>query len=406
MLNLLKTNNLFGKIPQKIAVAVSGGADSMYLTYLLNLWSQEEKVDLTALIVDHGLRSESSDEAKSVKEFLQSQGIKTEILKWVGDKPKSNIQSKARAARYHLLHDYCTNHNIKHLFVAHTLNDQAETVLMRIIRGSGIDGVSAIKPKTKFGNILLLRPLLTVDRAKIESHMKESGWPWINDPSNLNHKYMRVKVRFMLNSYASEFGDQKIYKRLGLLAENSRRTKSYLDSQVKKIWGKKVKVDPLNFLIIDNAVYNLHKEMKLRLFVRAFKYLNPNLLTPKLTSLTSMIHELESSTRLSKTLMGCQIIKGTKQTVIFLELGKNQQPLKLIPKKPNIWHNLTITTTTSDLTAKKLGASGWKDLKTLGFIKPTNTPIGAIHALLAVYKDDNLVAVPHLNFGNIDAEIL
>ncbi len=405
MLYLLKIDNLFDSPPAKIAVAVSGGADSMCLTHILKHWCIKNNVKLNALIVDHGLRSESSEEASFICTFLESQGIKTTVLKWIGAKPKSNIQSKARAARYELLHDYCLAHGIKHLFVAHTLNDQAETVLMRIIRGSGIDGISAIKSKTKFGELTLLRPLLDTTRIHIENYMKDTGWPWVNDPSNMNHKYKRIKARSILNSYALEFDDDKIYHRLGLLAENARRAKSYLDMRVSNIWAKKVNVHPLNFLILDNSVYKFHEEMKLRLLVRAFKYLNPQLPSPKLTSLTTLLSKLTLTPRQSRTLMGCRIVKDLKHTYIFLEVGKSPTTLELKPKHSNIWHNLVIQIEVEGLTAKALGHNGWKKLKSLGMTKPVEIPLGAIHSLIAIYKGDRLLCVPHLNFYDTDIKI-
>jgi tRNA(Ile)-lysidine synthase len=407
MLNFQIINDLLMQKAEKIAIAVSGGADSMCLTHLLAGWCKENNVELHALIVDHGLRAESSQEAESVKLFLISEGISTHILKWKNAKPKSDIQNQARIARYNLLTQHCKEHSIKHLFVAHTLNDQAETILMRIIRGSGIDGISGMAPKTTLGCITILRPLLKIDRNQIEQHLLNVGWPWVNDPSNLNHKYDRIKVRSILNNYEKEFKNQDLYKRLSLLAQNARTTKKYLSKRVNIAWKKYISINELNYLEVDNAVYNLPQEIKQRLFVRAFKYLNPKANTPRLCSLTRAITELRVLTSTTKTLMGCLAQKSTERTTICLEFGKNPLTLDLKINEVNIWYNFKIIVSKEGLVAKPLGKNGWEYLKELGFTKKPKTPIAAIHSMLSIYDGDLLVSAPQINFitPNINIDI-
>lgn len=405
MLNFSIIDYVLTSKPEKVVVAVSGGADSMCLAHLLSQWGIQNKIDITALIVDHGLREESSAEALWVQSFLMEKGIKAVILKWEGPKPKSNIQSKARIARYNLLQEYCNLHGIGHLFIGHTLNDQAETVLMRAIRGSGIDGVSGIKPRAKYGKITLLRPLLNTTRAQIEAHLLEVGWTWVNDPSNLSHKYDRIKVRSMLASYAKEFGNALIYKRLSLLAENARRAKSYINKRVDIAWSKYVKIESLNFLTVDNSIYKLHEELRLRLFVRMFKHLNPHLPTPRLNRLTGLVNALKEEGGVVKTLNGCLVIKDSKRTVIMLEIGKNPAVLSLKAGESNYWHNIKIVVGRDSLTAKALGSAGWRYLKSLDYVKPASVPINAIHSLLAIYEGDKLIYVPHINFKDTNIEI-
>ncbi|MDF3047647.1 MAG: tRNA(Ile)-lysidine synthase [Candidatus Midichloriaceae bacterium] len=407
MLNFQTIDDLLKQKPKKVAIAVSGGADSMCLTHLLAGWCKKNNVELHALIVDHKLRTESSDESASVKSFLISEGINTYILEWKDAKPKSDIQNQARIARYNLLTQHCKQYGIKHLFVAHTLNDQAETVLMRIIRGSGVDGISGMAPKSTYGYITLLRPLLKIDRKQIEEHLLNVGWSWVNDPSNLNHKYDRIKVRFILNSYAKEFNNQLIYNRLSLLAQNARATKNYLTKRVDIAWKKYVRIKELNYLEIDNSVHNLPQEIKKRLFVRAFKYLNPKATSPRLASLTNTIKELKTSANLTKTLMDCLLQKNIKNTTICLELGKNPLALDLKINEVNLWHNLKITVYKQGLVAKPLGKSGWEYLKGLGLTKPAKTPIAAIHSLLSIFDGDTLVSAPQINFSspNISVDI-
>ncbi len=409
MLNFSIIDNLIASKPQKVAVATSGGADSMCLTHLLSEWCKRNKIEITALVVDHGLRKESEAESSWVKGFLTEKGIKTTILKLEWLKPKSNIQDKARAARYKILEQYCAEHKIKHLFVGHNLNDQAETVLMRIIRGSGIDGVSGIAKVTRYGGIKLLRPLLSITRAQIEGYLKRVGWSWVNDPSNLNHKYDRIKVRSMLTSYAEEFNDDMIYKRIGLLTENALRAKSYINKRVHIAWAKYVKIDHFNFISLDNAAYKLHEEVKLRLMLRIFKYFRPKLVSPRLASLVSLLVILQGKQAVIKTLSGCIIKKNAKHTMFILEVGKNPKVTEL-KLGANIWYNFKIIVGKEGLTARMLGAEGWRYLKSLDYIKPNNMPIEVIHSLLAIYRDEKdrgkkLIYVPCLKFKDANIKI-
>ena len=252
----------------KIAVAVSGGADSMCMALLLSKFYKK----LTALIVDHGLRSESAKEAKLVKSRLIKLGIEAVILKWDGLKPKSNIHEHARKARYELLTEYCKENKIKNLFLAHTKNDQAETVMLRIYRGSGIDGISAMREKTLKNGVIILRPLLDVTRTQIEEYLQSKKIKWVNDPSNYNTKYERVKVRRLINS----LDDKELWiDRLNLLANNAQRSSGFIKETVKKEFSKIIRLDKLGYVEVLHAkFFYLHEEIALKILVKIFAIFN------------------------------------------------------------------------------------------------------------------------------------
>src|SRR6185369_15693189 len=127
-----------------LVVAVSGGRDSLALAVLADAWAKARQGCITALIVDHGLRAESGHEARLVAAKLAGLGIAAEILDWHGDKPVTGLAEAARTARYRLLWDWCAQHGVLHLLLAHQRNDQAETFLMRLGDGSGADGLAAM----------------------------------------------------------------------------------------------------------------------------------------------------------------------------------------------------------------------------------------------------------------------
>ncbi|MFO1188572.1 MAG: tRNA lysidine(34) synthetase TilS [Alphaproteobacteria bacterium] len=179
----------------KLAIAVSGGSDSLALAILAQAWAATGRGGVTALIVDHGLRSESAAEARRVAGWMRGRGIAARILTWTGPKPKSGIQEAARAARYGLLGDWCRSHSVFHLLVAHQREDQAETVWMRAARGSGIEGLAGMAAVVELQGFRLIRPLLGQGRDDLRAMLTEIGQPWIDDPSNVDLRFERPRLR-------------------------------------------------------------------------------------------------------------------------------------------------------------------------------------------------------------------
>lgn len=175
-----------------VAVAVSGGSDSMALLRLLAAWRGQ---GLVALTVDHGLRDGSRAEAERVGRWCAALGIRHVILSWDGGKPATGIQAKARAARYDLLTGWCNAHGAGVLLTAHTLNDQAETVEMRKRRTSSAASLAGIWPETQWRGVRVVRPLLNVTRCALRAYLRSIGQGWLDDPSNVNTAFERVRIR-------------------------------------------------------------------------------------------------------------------------------------------------------------------------------------------------------------------
>ncbi|MEY2883493.1 MAG: tRNA lysidine(34) synthetase TilS [Pseudomonadota bacterium] len=180
----------------RLAVAVSGGPDSMALLWLAQqAWPER----VTALTVDHGLRSESAAEAAMVARVCADAGIPHTTLAWDGPKPAQGVPAAARHARYALMADRCAAQGVPLLLTAHHADDQAETLLMRLARGSGsagLAGIRAARPLTD--DVTLLRPLLAVRRAELAAVLAASGWPSVDDPSNRDPHYTRTHARALL----------------------------------------------------------------------------------------------------------------------------------------------------------------------------------------------------------------
>ncbi len=167
----------------------------MALTWLAKAWQLESGCHLTALTVDHRLRSGSDREAHLVAEWMADWGLPHQILRWDGEKPVAGIQEAARHARYKLLTDWCRVNSADALLVAHTREDQAETFLLRLLRGSGADGLAGMRAASMVNGFPLLRPLLGVAKRDLKDELRDVGQDWIEDPSNQDERFTRVRVR-------------------------------------------------------------------------------------------------------------------------------------------------------------------------------------------------------------------
>jgi len=184
----------FERRPQ-IAVAVSGGPDSLALVLLADRWARARGGRAIALIVDHRLRSESAAEARQVTGWLRAHRIAGRTLVWRGRKPERGLQAAAREARYALLAAHCRRQGLLHLLLAHHADDQLETFLMRLGHGSGLDGLAAMPAIAETDGVRLLRPLLEVGKARLLATLRALGQGWVEDPSNANPRFERVRLR-------------------------------------------------------------------------------------------------------------------------------------------------------------------------------------------------------------------
>ncbi len=211
-----------------IVAAVSGGPDSTCLMHLLAAWSQAgERPPVTVATVDHGLRPDSLREARSVAKWARALGFRHKILTWEGEKPDTRVQEAAREERYRLLADLARKVRATHVVTGHTLNDQAETVVMRLLRGTGVGGLGGMRPALMRSGVTLARPLLGLSKARLVATCQAGGWPYIEDPSNADPRFMRARLREKLMPLL--MGEGLTPERLAGLAERARRDADALD---------------------------------------------------------------------------------------------------------------------------------------------------------------------------------
>jgi tRNA(Ile)-lysidine synthase len=215
---------LFASFPRsgRVILAVSGGADSTALMVLAQRWRRRRArgPDLVVATIDHGLRPGSRAEAKAVGALARRLGLSHEILPWRGAKPKTGIEAAARAARYRLLAELAQRLGAEAIATAHTLDDQAETVLMRLAAGSGPAGLAGMRPRDVRDGIVLLRPFLGVRKARLVATLARAGIRWADDPMNANPAFARARLR-AASAVLSREGLTP--ERLGRLAERMAR---------------------------------------------------------------------------------------------------------------------------------------------------------------------------------------
>ena len=216
-----------------LLIAVSGGPDSVALLVLLARWraSLDRGPKLTGVTVDHGLRPQSRREAAAVKALAESFDVPHRAVRWRGEKPASGVQEAAREARYRLLAEAARKDGARHIAVAHTLDDQAETVLLRLARGSGVAGLGAMArvsplPASGESEIKLVRPFLGLPKVRLIATLRAADIAFADDPSNRDPRYTRARLRQMAPDLAAEgLGAEA----LAQLAARARRANDAID---------------------------------------------------------------------------------------------------------------------------------------------------------------------------------
>ena len=309
--------NIFEKelrIKEKFAVAVSGGPDSLALAFLSKIYSIKNKLVVKFFIVDHKLRKESSQEAKKVKNLLKALNVNSEILTWNGKKPKKNIQSIARKKRYELLFSKCKKYKINNLLLGHHLDDLYENFFIRIIRGSGLKGLSSLEKTNQISNINLIRPLLAFDKSDLIFISKHVFNFFVVDPSNKDFKYTRVRIRSFIDELKKEgFDKNKLFLTIKNL-RGSNQTLLFYVEQNKRL--NSFLNQKKNELILNEHFFKNPHEVIFRSLIDSIKIIGGKYNTVRGKKIDNILNKIQNNVLIKETLGGC-IIKKLNQTVII-----------------------------------------------------------------------------------------
>ena len=390
-----------GWVPQRLAVAVSGGGDSLALLHLLADWARHSKTALSVVTVDHGLRPQSAQEAAFVADVAADLGLNHQTLRWTGWDRSGNLQDAARRARYALMADWARDHGIEAIALGHTADDQAETFLMRLARSAGIDGLTGMQPRRLSQGVLWARPLLTVRRDSLRWYLKDLEQRWIDDPSNEDDTFDRVKMRRVMGLVA-EVGLTpealgRVMTQLGdVQAALDQATLSHAKTCMRQDQGD---------LIIDRRGFSAGaREVNRRLIEAALRWIASAEYGPRGAKLQEFLSAMMRGR--DATLHGVRLVTGKDS----FRLTREYAAVADATSVPGVaWDRRWIVDVVDEaidserLIVKPLGQEG---LLQLGDLPADAPPRVTLSASPALFHEHHLVAAPLAGHGTAQARLV
>jgi tRNA(Ile)-lysidine synthase len=386
----------FEKRPE-LAVAVSGGADSMALLLLAARWARLQGGRVVGMHVDHGLRPESGSEAATVAAWLAARRIPCLLLPWAGPKPASRLQEEARRARYRLLARACREGCLLHLLIAHQYEDQAETVAMRAARGdagSGQTGMSAVR---ELNGLRLLRPLLPFPRARLEATLRAVGQPWLEDPSNRALMFERARLR------ADPQFDPPAWWAAGFEAGARRRE---LELRLAAVLARTARLHPLGYMTLEaEGLSALPGELAAITLARCLTTIGGREHPPARPAVARLLASLlvsgSQDRRQRHTLGGCLVERRGRELLLCREPGRIRARLAAGTPANSPWDGRFIVATHRLSAGQEVAALGRAGRLALPpplreRHRAAGIPDPALESLPAVWSGGRLVACPLL----------
>ena len=377
-----------GQTQSRLGVAVSGGSDSTALLTLLHRFCAARGIELFCATVDHCLRAAAKDEAKSVAARCTALQVPHETLTWTDWDGKGNVQSVARQARYMLLADWAKRMQLDQVALGHTLDDQAETVLMRLARGAGVDGLSAMAKRRRQHGVMWLRPLLSVERSRLRDFLEIEGVTWSDDPSNENSRFDRIKIRQSWDALAT-LGITPAA--LAQVAQNMGSAREALSFQTQGAAAQCAEVKAGAVRISSSAFANLPEEIARRLILSALSWVNSAIYAPRSRSLRAAMHALTDNG--SATLDGCHLRRVKDAIWIFREYNAVKD---VVVPVGDIWDNRWIVQGAEMVNDYHVSALGETGLAACPAWRDSGLPRDVLLVTPAFWNDCALVAAPAL----------
>jgi tRNA(Ile)-lysidine synthase len=381
-----------------LAAAVSGGRDSMALALLADSWARARGARVTALTVDHALRPESAIEARQVAAWCRARGIDHAILRRDGPAFASAIQDAARQARYRLLEEWCAAHAVLHLLVAHQREDQAETVLMRQARGSGVVGLAGIASTVERVACRVLRPLLDFSRARLAAFLDAAGQTWLDDPSNRNSTFLRVRLRADLDAVAPR---EAAVARLAGLAGEFARLRIRLEAETARCLAQSVTIDPAGFAWLDGSVLAAAGEAGRRALAAVIVTVSGSAYPPRGERLQRLFDCLPDRLAGGRSLGGCLILPRRGRILVCREPAAMAPAVAALPGARARWDDRFALDLGPGGAGLRLGALGHEAVTVLADAAPgacARVPAAAQASLPALHDAKGVVAVPALEY--------
>ncbi len=377
--------------PKALGVAVSGGSDSLALLMLFNDWRLAGGPRLNVVTVDHGLRPEASNEAAGVARICAGIDVSHETLRWAGWDGQGNLSDQARRARYALMADWARAQGLNDVALGHTLDDQAETFLMRLARGAGVDGLAAMRARWRRGGVCFHRPVLDYSRAALRSVLVARGQGWVDDPTNDDPNYMRVQARRALAALDP----------LGLTAEGLAGVARHLADVRRTLYHyahaaarDHVREHAGDLLISRAGVGALPDEVVRRLLQAALRWINGAEYVPRGQSMTQMLEAARSGETV--TLQGCLMrVDGgdLRLTREYNAVAGLRVPVGAI------WDGRW-QATGHEAEGAEIAALGMVGLRACPSWRSGDLPHASAMACPGIWRADELLAAPLLGWSN------
>ena len=395
---------LFARFAQfpRLALAVSGGPDSLALMLLVARWrdARRNSPALSVLTVDHGLRPGSREEAELVGRTASGLGLGHAILKWEhAELPSASLQARARTARYDLMAAYCHAHDIPALATAHHLDDQAETFLMRLKRGSGLDGLAAIPEKGSWAGIVVLRPLLDVAKARLVATLDEAGLPFASDPSNADPRFERARMREHTGALEALGLSPEA---LALSARRLRRAREALDAASCDFLARHSAMNAAGYATIDRgALFEAPHEIALRALAQLIAAVGGGETPVQLVKLETLLAALAANPTKAHTLGRCRLESVSGWLGLFREVRGGGLPIaQLRPGERALWDDrFAIELGAGEpesITVKALGEAGFRALRERSHLM-SSVPRLAGRTLPSCWRGEVLLGLPAID---------
>jgi tRNA(Ile)-lysidine synthase len=370
-----------------LGLAVSGGGDSVALLRL----AVDAGLAVRAVTVDHGLRIESAAEAAWVGRLCAGLGVPHDVLPWHGWDGAGNLQDQARRARLSLIADWAVSAGLGIVALGHTRDDQAETVLMRLARRAGVDGLSAMAERRAALGVVWLRPLLGVSRDELRSFLRDRKQDWIEDPSNNAPRFDRVKARHVLAELAPLGITPEM---LAGVAAQLRDAREALSIQTEAAARRMARVEAGDVVIDRAAFLALPPEIRRRLLVGALTWVASAEYGPRAAAVLSLLAAVAAGQ--GGTLAGCRVI--TRRDV--LRVTREWQAVREKAAPPGQIWDRRWRVRGPDIKGLQVRALGRAGLAAIGDWRRTGLPCATGLVLPAVWRDEVLVAAPLLRPGD------
>lgn len=386
----------------RLALAVSGGPDSLALMLLAARWRDARRAgpELSVVTVDHRLRPGSRSEAEGVGRAASGLGLGHAILTWKkAELPSASLQARARTARYDLMAAYCHAHAIPALVTAHTQDDQAETFLMRLKRGSGLDGLAAIPEKGLWAGIAIFRPLLDVPKARLVATLDEAGLPFVSDPSNADPRFERARMRERTGALEALGLSPEA---LALSARRLRRARDALDAASCDFLARHSAMNAAGYATIDrDALFVAPQEIAIRALAQLIAAVGGGETPVQLAKLETLLAALGANPDKAHTLGRCRLESVSGRLGLFREVRGGGLPIaRLRPGERALWDDrFAIELGAGEpepITVKALGEAGFRALRERSHLM-SSVPRLAGRTLPSCWRGEVLLGLPAID---------